>query len=99
ILAQLVEPIADTDEGDLFVFAGDELVGKYSDIRRVEFMGEIDEASRLVHVLGSFNGVRFVHLGGSAEIGNREVGGGEVLQCAFQRGSADLGAFRQVHLS
>ena len=61
-------------------------------------MGEVDEAASLVHVLSPFVRIWFMHLGGSAKIGNGKTGGREIAQGALQTGAAELGALRQVHL-
>jgi hypothetical protein len=64
----------------------------------MQFMGERDEASSLVHMTSSFGRIGFVHLGGSTQIGNAETRGREIPQRTFQASSGELGAFRQIHL-
>jgi hypothetical protein len=61
-------------------------------------MGESDEAASLVHMPGSFVRIGFVHLGRSPQIGNAETRGREIPQRTFQASTAELGAFRQIHL-
>ena len=93
-----MKSVTDPGEGHALVLARDELVREYTHIGSVQFMGESDESAGLVHMPGSFGRIRFVHLGGSAKIGNGETRGREIPQRALQASAAELGAFRQIHL-
>jgi len=92
-----MQSVADMSECHALVYARDELVRKDSDIGSAKLMGKIDETTRLVHVHGPLGRIGFVHLGGSAKVGNGETGGREIGQRAFQPSAVERGALRQVH--
>ena len=93
-----MKSVTDAGEGRTLFLARDELVREHADIGSVQFMSQSDEAASLVHMLGSFGRIGFVHLGRSTKIGNGETRGREIPQRTFQAGTGELGAFRQIHL-
>ena len=93
-----MQPLADAGEGDTFVLAWYELIREHADIRRLQFVREIDKAASLVHMLRALGRIGLVHLSGSAEVGNLETGGRKILQRSFQPSAAELGHFGQIHL-